>query len=184
MKYEDIKTPEELLNYMSLNMTYGFIGKSGKRYESLKDKKGLEEYIIQSGEEVLESNLGTCWDQVELERLWFSSHNYNFKTIFIGFDVDYENTYPTHTFLIYEDNNKFYWFENAWEEKRGIHEFNSFDDALDFVKELHFNYASERYGLSIDLKDKLESFSYDKPAPDLDVYSYVDHVTKNDFKIR
>ena len=177
MKYEDIKTPNELLDYMSSNITYGFLGKSKKRYESLKDREGLNEYIIQSGEEVLESNLGTCWDQVELERIWFANHNYNFKTIFLGFDVDYENTYPTHTFLVYEDNNKWYWFENAWEDERGIHEFNSFDDALSHVKDLHFLYAQKRYNMDSKLKDNLECFDYDRPKPNLDVISYVEHVT-------
>ena len=175
MKYDDIKTPKDLLEYMSKNITYGFIGKSKKRYEGLKE--GLDEYIVQSAEEVLESNIGTCWDQVELERDWFSNHNYIFKTLFLGFNVDYENTYPTHTFLLYENDNKWYWFENAWEDERGIHEFNSFNDALNHVKDQHFLYAQKRYKLDSSLKEKLECYDYDRPKPDLEAMDYVDHVT-------
>ncbi len=177
MKYKDIKTPEELLDYMSSNITYGFIGKSKKRYEGLKDKNGLKEYIIQTGEEVLKSNIGTCWDQVELERLWFDKNNYNFKTIFLGFDVDYENNLPTHTFLVFEENDKWYWFENAWSDQRGIHVFNSLKEAVKNVKDLHFDYANRNNDLSLELKDKLYGFIYDKPNPNLDVTAYVKHVT-------
>ena len=35
-------------------------------------------------------------------------------------------TYTGHTFLIYESDNKYYWFEHAFEAQKGILEFLSF----------------------------------------------------------
>ncbi len=182
MKYKDIKTPEELLDYMSSNITYGFIGKSKKRYEGLKDKNGLKEYIIQTGEEVLKSNIGTCWDQVELERLWFDKNKYNYHTFFMWFEVGRECDYPTHTFLVYEYNNKFYWFENAFEAQRGIHEFNTLDETLEYVKLKQIEYTKKNFK---DASDKdmscLTVYEYSKPIDHLNVNEYLNHVIKNPY---
>ena len=125
MEFERIKTPKEFLEYMNNNITYGFIGKNGKKYQNFSSEEWFEEGIVQNGEEVLKSKIGTCYDQVELERLWFGNHHFEVKTIFIWFEVDYENDYPTHTFLVYKNNHKWYWFEHAFEPYRGIHEFDS-----------------------------------------------------------
>ena len=132
----NIKNPNELLKYMTSNITYGFVGKNGKKYlNQYSDEWNdwYQECVVQTGEEVLETKVGTCWDQVELERLWFTNNNYKFNTYFIWFEVNHKNDYSTHTFLIYENDNKYYWFENAFEEYRGIHEFDSEDNAIDYV---------------------------------------------------
>ena len=109
LMFDEINSPEELLEFMDKNITYGFLGKNGKKYTDMYSPEWndwYDECFVQSGEEVLKSKIGTCWDQVELERLWFEKNNYNFKTIFIWFEVNRENNFPTHAFLIYEDNNK------------------------------------------------------------------------------
>lgn len=71
--FNNIKTPMELLKYMD-NITYGFIGRNGKKYTDMNStdwNDWYDECFVQSGEEVLKSKIGTYWDQVELERLWF-----------------------------------------------------------------------------------------------------------------
>lgn len=56
-----------------------------------------------------------------------------FKTYFI---VHYDDDKcPTHTFLIYKENNKYYWFEHSWEKYRGIKAFDTEIDALKDIKE-------------------------------------------------
>ena len=106
-----ISSPKELLKYMENNITYGFVGNNNKVYIDQESNDWNDWYdvcIVQNGNQVLESNVGICWDQVELERLWFSKHNYNFVTIFIWFSVDYKNNYPTHSFLLFEEKiNKY-----------------------------------------------------------------------------
>lgn len=66
MKYEEILSPEQLLEYMSENIRYGFVGKNGKIYR----EPGTEEWnndwysvcIVQDGASLIQSHYGTCWD--------------------------------------------------------------------------------------------------------------------------
>ena len=88
-----IQTPNELLEYMSQNIIYGFIGKNGKKYTDMFSEEWNDWYsecFVQNGEEVLESKIGTCWDQVEFERLWFEKKGYTIHTFFMWFEVTRE----------------------------------------------------------------------------------------------
>ena len=167
MTFDDIKTPNELLDFMKNNIKYGFLGKNGKKYYDQYSEEWNDwnnECIVQSGEEVLNSNIGTCWDQVELERLWFEKNNYNFKTIFMWFEVGRECNLPTHTFLLFEHDNKWYWFENSFEMYRGIHEYNSLEEAIEDVKSKQIEFTSKNYkDFSEEDKQTLVSYEYPKP---------------------
>ena len=46
--------------------------------------------------------------------------------------LNYFNNYPMHTFLIYKSDNKWHYFEWADYANRGIHTFESLEDALDY----------------------------------------------------
>ena len=181
----NIKTPAELLNYMSKNITYGFVGKNGKKYYDMFSEEWNDWYsqcFVQSGEEVLESKIGTCWDQVELERLWFEKNGYTIHTFFMWFEVNKENSYPTHTFLIYENDNKYYWFENSFEAERGIHEFDSLDDAIECVKSKQIKYTKNNFSdSSLDDMKSLTVYEYSKPANHLGVDDYLNHVTSTKY---
>ncbi len=177
----NINTPEELLKYMDENISYGFIGKNGKKYHDMFSEEWNDWYsqcYVQSGEEVLESKTGTCWDQVELERLWFEKHIYNVHTLFMWFEVGRECDLPTHTFLIYEKDNKYYWFEHAFEAQKGIHEFNSLDDAVEYAKSKQIEYTKNNYkDISDDDLNTLVVYDYSKPSYHLNVDEYLKHVT-------
>ena len=83
---DSIRNPKELLEYMD-NITYGFVGKNGKKYLDMYSKEWndwYEQCFVQSGEEVLNSKIGTCWDQVELERLWFEKTDIVLKQYLLG----------------------------------------------------------------------------------------------------
>ena len=65
MKINDIKTPEDILNYFNKNIIYGWIGSDGEKHiQNMKDFRKL--YRISSLEEVLEAGIGTCIEQVYL----------------------------------------------------------------------------------------------------------------------
>ena len=69
--FNNIKTPMELLKYMD-NITYGFVGRNGKKYTDMNSddwNDWYDECLVQTGENVLITNIGTCYDQVEIERL-------------------------------------------------------------------------------------------------------------------
>ncbi|MCI6266988.1 MAG: hypothetical protein MR598_09145, partial [Erysipelotrichaceae bacterium] len=81
---------------------------------------------------VMKNKIGVCWDQVELERYYLRSHDLNIKTYFL---VYYDNDKcPTHTFLTYEKDNKYYWMEHAWDKFKGIHEYSSKKELLTDIK--------------------------------------------------
>ena len=63
--------------------------------------------------------------------MWFIEHGYEIKTFFIWFDIDVENDLPSHTFLLYKNGDKWNWFENAFELRRGIREYTSIEDAIE-----------------------------------------------------
>ena len=180
-----IQTPDELLKYMNQNIAYGFVGKNGKKYTDMFSEEWDDWYsqcFVQNGEEVLKSKTGTCWDQVELERLWFERNGYTIHTFFMWFEVNKENNYPTHTFLIYESNNKYYWFENAFESERGIHEFNSLDEAIKCVKSKQIKYTKNNFpNSSTDDMESLVVYEYFKPANHIGVDEYLNHVTSTKY---
>ena len=104
------------------NIEYGWLDKNNKIHKKVNNDFS-NNYILQSPEQVTKNKIGVCWDQVELERYLFEKENISFNTYFI---VHYDNDKcPTHTFLIYEQNNKYYWFEHSWKLFKGIHEYNN-----------------------------------------------------------
>lgn len=180
MKFDKIDNPEKLLEFMSENIKYGFVGKNGKVYnnqnsEDLND--WYEQCLVQTGDQVLKTKVGTCWDQVEMERLWFEKRNYEIKTIFIWFEVNYGNDYPTHTFLLYQKNGKWYWFENSFEACRGIHEFNTIEEAIECVKTRQLEYAISIGVAKQEDKEFLKDYEYSKLVSPLNVDEYINHVT-------
>lgn len=184
MEFKKINSPKELLEFMSNNIKYGYVSKNGKIYDNQDSSSYWDDWyincLVQTGEEVLKTKVGTCWDQVELERLWFENNNYEFKTFFIRFEVNKENDYPTHTFLLYKKDNKWYWFENSFEASRGIHEFCSIHDAINYVKEKQLEYA-----INIGVAKKsdykyIKSYEYTKLEKPLSVDEYLNHVVLND----
>lgn len=173
----DINTPNELLSYMD-NIIYGYKGNDGKYYtDDYSNFGSLCE--VQTGEEVSKSKIGTCWDQVELEASWFESHNYEYETYFMWFEVGYECDLPTHTFLIYKENGKYYMFEHAFEAYRGIHEYNTLNEAIEDAMDKHIDYALKNRNLKEEEKDTLRIYKYDRIPNNLPINEYLDHVTHN-----
>lgn len=182
MKFNDIDSPKKLLDFMNQNIKYGFVGRNRKLYFNLQSENSNDWYnecLVQTGEEVLKSKVGTCWDQVELERLWFEKRNYDIKTIFIWFEVDYENNYPTHTFLLYKEDSKWYWFEHAFEDYRGIHKFSSVEKAIKYVISKHLEYAINEGTAKPDDKKLIVSYEYTKLNNSTNVDGFINHVTEN-----
>ena len=95
------------------------------------------EYIdfdtLMSSKEVADTLSGSCHDQVIFELDELSKQGLNPKAKFlIAVDPD-GNGGETHSFVFYQEDSKLYWFENAWKDYRGIHEFDTEHELLDFV---------------------------------------------------
>ena len=102
----EIKSPQELLKWMKSNIKY--------------DHKN--NWTLKSPEEVFETKSGDCHDQSLFENYILSKLGYKCGRLFI---IEYsgkyiENAGTTHTLCYFKDNNKIYWFENAWGGNQGI----------------------------------------------------------------
>ena len=157
----------EIMDLMK-NIEYGYVDKNNNKY-SIVDETFSDNYILQSPNEVIKSRIGVCWDQVELERYYFKGNGLNIKTYFI---VHYDNDKcPTHTFLTFEKDNKYYWFEHSWEIFSGIHEYATLKDLLLDVRDKFIKYElNNNY-----IKENLCIYDYKKPKYHLSVLEFYKH---------
>lgn len=69
---------------MNEKLRYGFVDENLKLYGSWNMQEFQEcsktKWHLSSPERLIKVKYGNCFDQVELERVWFKNHNYNFKT--------------------------------------------------------------------------------------------------------
>lgn len=121
----------KIMNVME-NIEYGFRDENGENIINIDIQKWDNEfdkfYYLQNPNELLMSKCGVCWDQVELERKLFNENNIDCKTYFIY--ISDGDMLPSHTFLTFKNNNKYYWFEHSWGRCKGIHEYVSENDLL------------------------------------------------------
>ena len=164
MKYTD-----EIMKLMN-EINYGWVDKDGNPHTKLQGM--AETYLLQMPEETMKSKIGVCWDQVELERYYFEEKGIKVHAYFI---VHFDNKkFPCHTFLSFEENGKFYWFEHAWAEHKGVKEFNTEKELLNEVKK-HF--------IEIELKDGymdeyIYVFDYSKPPKKLNTLEFYEWCRK------
>lgn len=183
LAFEQIKTPVELLANMTANIQYGFIGKKNNKTHSPEDKDWdssfIDEYSLQSPEELISSGHGVCWDITELERDWFAKHGYNFKVFFMMFVTGAPNDLPTHTFLAFEDQGKWYWFEHSFGEQRGIHEYASLEELIADVKKKQLDYVVKNRGANIDDYKYLKVCEYETPTYGSSSIGFVEETVRN-----
>ena len=136
------------------NIKLGYRDKEGNKYVGYgRDFKDI--YYLQSPKQLLESKIGTCFDQVELERDIVSKLGVDLRTYFIFYPDD--KVEASHTFLVYKDNKKYYWVENAWEKYKGLHIYNSKDKLISDVVSKFVKTIPKG-----DIK-KVRLYLYDKP---------------------
>jgi hypothetical protein len=158
---EKDNTPESILESMK-DIEYGIITKDGEKLgrsvgKNLTPENFYNDWYLQSPNELLKNKIGVCWDQVELERKLFEKTDYNFKTIYVELKSKNEDT---HTFLVFEKDDGWYWFEHSWDKNKGIH--GPFKDHLeivdkvvgemqkdnDFELNIATEYSKPKYGIS------------------------------------
>ena len=176
---DEIRKPEELLNFMSNKINYGYLGKNGRvyYYDDIDfNSDWFEQYMLESTDDLLKNLYGNCWDQVEFERDWFLKNEYEIKTIYEMVKLDYDNEYPTHSFLVYKDiNDCWYWFENADFNNRGIHKFNSFDELLSYQYKCYVEFL-KTFKITNKEIDKIIITEFEKPKKHISAEEYLNHV--------
>lgn len=181
----NIKNEYELLEFMKENIRYGFLTKEGKKYFPGDDNYNeiwFEDGIVQTGDNVLKTLVGTCWEQVEFERKWFEDNNIKVRTFFFWYEIEKENNYPTHTILTYKKNNKFYWFENAFDFHRGIHEYDSIDELINDVKIKYHKCTMNMINAKNEDINLIRIYEYKKINIDMSIDEYINYVTSKIYK--
>lgn len=179
MKYENINSPLELSKYMDYNLNYGYLGKNGKTHiytDSDFNDVWYDEYVLENTEDILNTKVGNCYDQVEFERDWFINHGYDVKTFYEIVDLDYDNDYPTHSFLVFYDK-KWHWFENSDFNNRGIHSFDTLEELLNYQKNKYLELL-DSYNIKEEEKEKIIIKEFNKPKEHISAQEYIDFVMK------
>ena len=115
---------------MHKNIKYGWTNKSGE-FREYGDSRMMEEYYFPSPEETVERKSGLCGDQVLLEKMWFDYHKIENHIVQFGFkNDDNKRIGGGHTFLVYVDNGKYYYFENAFAPSANIVEYDNFNELV------------------------------------------------------
>ena len=165
------KKLEEILNKME-DINYGFVDNNKNIYpDDLNnwDKNFGKLYYLQSPEELMKSKYWVCWDQVELERYYLEKESVKIKSYFI---IAYDNMQePTHTFIVIEDLNSYYWIEHSWQTYKGIHEYKSLDELLNDVKN-KFEKSIKEENIN---KYEIKIFEYSKPKYHLNCIEFMNY---------
>lgn len=182
-EFDEVINPEQLLEFMAKYINYGYLDKNGRVYhydDEDFDDKWFEKYILESADDILKTLHGNCWDQVELERYWFENNGYEVKTIYEMVKLDYENSYPVHSFLIFYDkkDNSWNWFENADSKNRGIRKFSTIEELLKYQYACYCIFLK-----SFDISDSEISqiilTEFCKPKSNISAEEYLDFVVNS-----
>ncbi len=161
------------INKIMDGIEYGWVDKNGNIYYEVNDKFS-DNYVLESPDDVLKNKVGVCFDQVELERKLFTDINVSFDTYFIVHYNDKEM--PSHTFLIYKDSDKFYWYENSWLIYKGVHKYDSINEALIDIKQKFIDSEIDAeynpYNLCI--------YKYSKPKYGISSLEFYNHCEKGE----
>lgn len=159
---------EEKLNNIlnKINIDYGFVDKYGIIHKNIKKKFYLENYHLESIEEIIKYNVGTCWEYVELLRFYLSEIDIDMTSYIIIYNDD--NYIARHTFGVITCNNKYYLMED------NLKSYDSLEDIFnEFIGTLPVMYKIRDFD-----KSKLEIYEYTKPKVGLNYYEFSDFVRK------
>jgi len=143
MQLEDIKTPEDILEYMKDNIEYGWLDINNELHiNNTKNCRRL--YRTASIEETLKYKVGTCIEQVCLMSYLLDKLNIKNKMFCTRIYEDSSFNKPDedehlHCFVLYYLNDKVYQIEHPNWHRVGIYEFNSEEEAINSINEYYIN---------------------------------------------
>ena len=141
MTIEEIKTPEDILEYMNDNIKYGWLDIENKKHiGTLKGFRKL--YRTMSLEETLKNGFGTCIEQVYLMSFLLNKINIPNKMFCTRIYEDenfndLNSDEHMHCFILYYMNNKVNQIEHPNWERIGIYEFNNEEEAIKKINKIY-----------------------------------------------
>ena len=89
--------------------------------------------------------------------------------------LNYENSYQTHSFLMYKDNDYWCWFETADFDNRGIHKFLTFEELIKYQYRKYVN-SLIKLGISNNEIKNIKLKEFSKPKSGITAQEYINHV--------
>ena len=134
-EFKNIKTPDGLMKFMDDYIIYGWIGNDLKLHVNSLDNF-REQYRTSSIEDIILTGLGTCIGQAKLIKFFFDKMGienklYCHRSYEIGDNS--EKKIKMHCFVLFKSNDKWYHFEHSMYPMKGIHEYNSLEEALEYI---------------------------------------------------
>lgn len=130
--FSDINSPMELMDYMNKNIIYGWIDNLGEKHVG-NLKKFRENYKTSSLDEVIKTGLGTCIEQAQMiksffDRIGLENKMYCYRRY--ETEANFDNDVRMHCFVVFFHNGKWYHFEHSDSFNRGIHVYDTLENAL------------------------------------------------------
>ncbi len=146
MTFESINSPEQLMQFLDENIAYGVIDKNGKKFFDSNSSEFQQvcnqQWQLFPVSKILKNKVGHCYDQVEIERLWFEKHGYKVKTFWISaYQEKIANSGFSHAYLIFKDGKFWKLFEHADSQNKGIFSFKTIKDAVLFQSKNQIKFA-------------------------------------------
>lgn len=135
LTFDNLETPDQLMEFMNHNIEYGWIDKDGNKH--MNNLAGFREnYRISSIEEILKSGLVTCIEQAKLIKCFLDRiglENKVFSHRSYETEDDFDKDVRMHCIVLFKDNDTWYHFEHSNRPKRGIHKYESVDKAIEDI---------------------------------------------------
>lgn len=145
MEMKDIKTPQDVLEFMKTHIKYGWLDQNNE--EHIGTMEGFRtKYKTSSLEETLQHGIGTCIEQVFLMNYLLREINIPTKMfctrLYEGEDFNNPDADEhMHCFLLYYIGDKVYQIEHPNWERVGIYEFDSEEDAINKINQVYIEMA-------------------------------------------
>lgn len=168
-------------NYMQNKFEYGWIDQNENKHYGIND---AQSYSLQSPEELLETHLGICWDRTELYRCFFENMtSLKFETYYLFYDDNMGC--PSHSILVFYDNDKVYWFEPMFNDKdcfySGIHEYDSITKLLEDFENIFVKNAIINGLIPIDYNPaNVKIYKYIEPKKHINGYEMRNHINNSE----
>lgn len=135
LTFDDVKTPSELMDFMNINIEYGWVDNRGNKH--INNLKGFREnYRISTIDEILKTGLGTCIEQAKMIKFFFDKMGFENK-LFCHRSYETEENFDKevrmHCFVLFKYNDSWYHFEHSNRPKRGIHKYESVEKAIEEI---------------------------------------------------
>ena len=135
------------------------IQNNGTPITHIKSDDFVKYYILLSPNEFEKYKGGICWDYVAYEAMYFRAKYPNIKFETYYQVIDNRNDNPTHTFLIFEFDKKWYWFESSWKPNCGVYGFDNKSDCIEYIMQ-KLKLPGKNYGTYICKFDATDATMY------------------------